>query len=163
MSTMDRFLFFQKDYDSLCRQIERLEADYKRWGKISTDGKVGDWHDNFDYEEAMRQMGALSGQIQELRQILSRAQVVAEECPVSGNTERIVMGCRVTLEDEDGELKKYFVGSYRVLRQDPNVGGYHAVSYVSPIGRAMIGKRVDDEVSIRIKGEKVSYFVLDIE
>ena len=163
MSPSDRFIFFQKDCEALLKQIDKLEADYKKWGQISTEGKLGDWHDNFNYEEAMRQMGSLSKQIHELEQILSKVEVLKEEGPAIRNPERAVVGCKVTLEDENGTQNKFFLGSYMVLRANPDINGYHAISYVSPLGRAILGKQLDDEVRFRVEGNEQLFYIVDIK
>jgi transcription elongation factor GreA len=163
MSTSGKFLFFQNDYSALLRQIDKLEADYKKWGKVSTEGKLGDWHDNFNYEEAMRQMGLLSRQIHDMKQILANAELVGETDRVGNMLDRAVVGSRVILRDQSGRANKYRISSYMVLVSDPDSDGYSPVSYVSPVGRAVIGKHLNDEAKFSVEGSQMSYQIVKIE
>ncbi len=162
MSGVGRFLFFQVDYTALLKQVDKLEVDYKKWGKISTEGKLGDWHDNFNYEEAMRQMGMISRQIHDLKQIIANAEVVGDADRPKGKVDRVAVGSRIILRDRNGEINKYWVSSYMVLVSSPDADGYQPVSYISPIGRAVIGKQINDEANFSIEGSPVSYQIVEI-
>jgi transcription elongation factor GreA len=161
---MDTCYFLKEDLEGLEKEISKLEKDYKRWGKASTEqGGVGDWHDNAAYEEGMRQMGMIGKRIQELKEIKSHAQIVT---PQKSTTGKVIFGSRVTIEYEDtGEVLKLMISSYISFREKEAelVEGYKLVSYVAPLAKAIIGKEIDDSVAVVIGGNKSALSIVDVE
>jgi transcription elongation factor GreA len=99
---------------------------------ISSARSFGDLSENFEYHAAKNEQGLLERRITMLRDRLDRAVVVAE----AGATDVVGVGTHVEIEDEQGERMQIEISS---------VGG---VSPDSPVGRALIGRRVGDEVQI---------------
>lgn len=100
---------------------------------IASARSFGDLAENFEYHAAKNEQGLLERRIAILRDRLHRAVIVAEERS-SGS---VGIGTRVTIEDEEGEQTELVISS---------VGG---VSPDSPVGRALIGRTVGDEVEIQ--------------
>ena len=73
--------------------------------------------------------------------------------------DRVVFGLKITIEDiENGDTQKYqLVGPDE---SDPEKG---LISITSPIGRALIGRRVDEDVQVRTPGGIREFIILDIE
>jgi len=99
---------------------------------IKTARSFGDLSENFEYHAAKNEQGLLERRIRVLRDRLSRAVLVDEDA--APNT--VGVGSKVELEDEGGGRLEVEISS---------VGG---VSPDSPVGRALIGARVGDEVEI---------------
>ena len=159
----DKFIFLKKDYDGLVKKINNLKEDYKKWGKSSTEGsKVGDWHDNFAYEESMRQMKIISDRIQEFKDLLRNAQLF-DESEKEIKSSKIVLGSKVKLETPDGDVKKYSIGSYRIFREEEFDDDYQIISYSSPLGNKLLGRAVDDQVELRIEGKQFIFDIIDIQ
>jgi transcription elongation factor GreB len=70
---------------------------------------------------------------------------------------RIFFGAWVTVEDERGEEQ-----SFRIVGPDEIDPARHYVSMDAPLARALLGKRVDDEVSIEVPGGRKAYVVVGI-
>jgi transcription elongation factor GreA len=94
----------------------------------------GDLSENFEYHAAKNEQGLLERRITMLRDRLDRAVIVDEEAVASSDT--VGVGTRVEIEDEHGERMEVEISS---------VGG---VSPDSPVGRALIGRKVGDEVDV---------------
>lgn len=109
------------------RRAEAVEA-------IASARSFGDLSENFEYHAAKNEQGMLERRISMLRDRLDRAVVVDEAAVASSDT--VVVGTRVEIEDEQGERMEVEISS---------VGG---VSPDSPVGRALLGRRVGDQVNV---------------
>jgi transcription elongation factor GreA len=108
------------------RRAEAVQA-------IASARSFGDLSENFEYHAAKNEQGLLERRITMLRDRLDRAVIIDEAAPV-GDT--VTVGARVQIEDEDGEKMEVEISS---------VGG---VSPDSPVGRALLGRKVGEEVEI---------------
>jgi transcription elongation factor GreA len=100
---------------------------------IKTARGFGDLSENFEYHAAKNEQGLLERRIRVLRDRLSRAVLVDEGSAVDG---AVAVGSKVELEDEQGARMEVEISS---------VGG---VSPDSPLGRALLGAAVGDEVEV---------------
>ncbi len=97
--------------------------------------------ENAEYEDAKNEQAFVEGRILTLEEILKNVAIIEE----GGPTDRVGIGSRVTVVEEDGEPETYhIVGS---VEADPKRG---RVSNQSPLGRALLGHRVGDEVIVNV-------------
>ena len=97
--------------------------------------------ENAEYEDAKNEQAFVEGRILTLGGILKNVVIIEE----GGPTDRVGIGSRVTVAEEDGEPETYhIVGS---VEADPKRG---RVSNQSPLGKALLGHRVGDEVIVNI-------------
>ena len=101
---------------------------------IKTARSFGDLSENFEYHAAKNEQGLLERRITILRDRLDRAVVVDTDGAAQSGV--VVVGSRVEIEDEHGERLEVEISS---------VGG---VSPDSPVGGALLGRKVGDEVEI---------------
>ena len=94
----------------------------------------GDLSENFEYHAAKNEQGLLERSITILRDRLQRAVLIDEEAAAA--KDEVSVGSRVTIDRDDGETMEIEISS---------VGG---VSPESPLGKALIGRRVGDEVAV---------------
>lgn len=160
---MSEFVFFREDYLGLIETITELEKEYEECGKRSTEGSsVGDWHDNFAHEEAMRQLGIISKRLIELNAFVSRARVI-DESEVAPRKDTVGLGSKITISNEDGEEKRYYIGSYAIFRKSKTVDGkWFVVSYGSPLVSQLMGKRVGEEVLVNVNGSETSVVIEEV-
>lgn len=153
----DRHYITKAGFQKLKDEHDRLfhEERPKLVETIAWAASNGDRSENADYiygkrrlREIDRRLGYLSGRLD--------AAVVID--PGTIKTDRVVFGATVTLEDEEGREVRYsLVGEDEA---EPEKG---RLNWQSPIGRALIGKQVDDEVVVKVpSGERV-FVVLDIQ
>jgi transcription elongation factor GreA len=110
----------------------------------------GDLSENAEYHAAKERQGWIEGQILELEDKFSRAEVI-DVAKLAGDT--VKFGATVTLIDEDSDQKKTWqiVGDYEA---DVKSG---KISISSPIARALIGKRKGDTVEVAAPGGARTY------
>ena len=97
---------------------------------------------NAEYHAAKERQGQVAAMISDIEDKLSRAQVI-DPADLSGD--KIVFGSTITLLDEDDKPVKYqIVGE---AEADAKNG---KLSYSSPLGRALIGKKVEEEVEVTV-------------
>ena len=115
--------------------------------------EFSDTVDNAEYDEAKTEQAFVEGRIQDLERMLSSARMIEEPA----RADYVRMGSHVTVVDGDGEEQTYYlVGSQEA---DPRRG---LISNESPIGRALIGKRAGDEVTVVAPGGSFDLKVLQI-
>jgi transcription elongation factor GreA len=117
--------------------------------------QMGDLSENADYIAAKEEQGFLEGRIQELKYILSNATIIED----NGHKHDIVeVGATVTIQEENFPPEIYYlVGSKEA---DPENG---RISNASPIGKAIIGKKVGDAVEVDTPGGVITFKVIKIE
>jgi transcription elongation factor GreA len=115
----------------------------------------GDLSENADYHKAKEDQGFLEGRIQELEYLLKNAIIVES---YSGERETVDIGARVTVQEEDYDPEVYWlVGAKEADSRN------RKISNESPVGKALMGKRVGDVVSIETPGGKMEMKILEIE
>lgn len=94
------------------------------------------------YEDAKNQQAFLEGRIGEIERMLERAAVIDEEA--AHKSKEVRVGSTVTLKTKDGKSRKYqLVGP---AEANPSEG---RISHESPVGRALLGKKRGEKVSVR--------------
>lgn len=122
---------------------------------ISEARSHGDLSENAEYHAAKEQQSLNEGRVAEIESILARAEII-DPSKLQGDT--ITFGATVKLVDEDTDEEKTYqlVGD---VEADVKAG---RVSISSPIARALVGKKVGDQVEVTAPGGAKSYEVLDI-
>lgn len=116
--------------------------------------EFADTVDNAEYDEAKQEQAFVEGRIQELERLLASAKVIEES---TTKADFVRMGAHIKVVDNEGEEETYYlVGSSEA---DPRKG---LISNESPIGRALIGKRVGDEVTVVAPAGAFTLKILDI-
>jgi transcription elongation factor GreB len=106
----------------------------------------GDRSENAEYIYRKKELGGLDRRIRYLQKRIPALTVVRE----SPNADAIYFGATIELRHDQDELR-----SYRIVGADEADAKTSAISMDSPLARALLGKRVDDEVAITI-GEKTT-------
>ena len=115
----------------------------------------GDLSENAEYAAAKERQSFLHGKMQELQNNLAMSNVIS----LKGLTnEKVVFGCYVTIADSDSEeeIKYQLVGP---LESDIN---QNKISVTSPIGKALIGKVVGNEITVNAPGGTRNFEIIDI-
>ena len=115
----------------------------------------GDLKENAEYHAAREQQSFIEGRIQTLEAVLGRAQVI-DPTTLSGDT--VKFGATVTIvnEETDEESTYQIVGEYEGDMEN------NKISLTAPLARALIGKSIEDSVSVKTpKGEK-SYEIIAV-
>jgi transcription elongation factor GreA len=115
----------------------------------------GDLSENAEYHAAKEKQGFIEARILEIEGYLARAEVI-DARELSGD--KVTFAATVTLADEDDRRIKYqIVGAHEA---DVKEG---RISYTSPLGKALIGRSIGDEIEVATPGGEKYYEIVDIE
>ena len=157
MATIDKAPMLDEGYRKLVDEVRQLKM-IERPAIIQAIEEArahGDLSENAEYHAAKERQGQVEATIGDIEDKLSRAQII-DPTTLSGN--RIVFGATVHLLDEDDKPIKYqIVGQ---MEADAKVG---RISYNSPLGRALIGRNVGDDVEVSTPSGDRYYSVAKVE
>ncbi len=124
--------------------------------KIKEAREQGDLSENAEYDAAKDEQRDIEARIEEIEKILKNAEVVDEE---EVDLDTISIGCRVKILDVefDEELEYKVVGSTEANSQTGKI------SNESPVGRAIIGAKIGDEVEVETPVGMLKYRILEIQ
>lgn len=108
--------------------------------RIKTAREFGDLAENAEYSSARQEQEKVEGRISEIQNILLNAEVI--KAPKGDS--KVQLGSKVTLKDDKGTVKEFQVVG--TVEADPLHG---KISDESPIGTALMGKKVGDEIEIK--------------
>ena len=116
----------------------------------------GDISENAEYDAAKDEQRDIEARIEQIEKILKNAEVVVEE---EVDLDKINIGCQVKILDMefDEELEYKIVGS----TEANSLKG--KISNESPVGRALLGKKVGDTITVETQAGELSYKVLEIQ
>lgn len=138
----------REGYDKLAKELEFLETEMrpKIAMELRTAAADKDFRENAPYDVAKQHQGEVEARIRELQHVLQTGQVVEVE-----RSSIIDLGSEVTLRDlgEDEEIIYTLVGPGEI---DPRRG---RISIQSPVGKALTGKTVGDEVEVDVPAGKL--------
>ena len=117
--------------------------------------QMGDLSENADYHKAKEDQAFLEGRIQDLEYTLKHA-VIIEATGEKSDT--VQVGVHVTVQEEDYPPDTYYLVGAK--EADPRNG---RISNESPIGSALLGKRVGDIVTVQTPGGEVRLKIVSIE
>lgn len=141
--------------ENLEKELEDLKTNKRKEisAKIKEAKEYGDLSENSEYEEAKNQQAFVEGRIAEVEHILKNSVLITNKGP----KDCINVGCNVTCEIE-GELNEFIiVGS---TEADPLEG---KISNESPIGKALLSKKVGDEVEVEVPAGRIIYKIKKIQ
>ena len=124
--------------------------------KIKEAREQGDLSENAEYDAAKDEQRDIEARIEQLEKLLKNAEVVVEE---EIDLVKINIGCRVKLLDveEDEEMEFKIVGSTEANSLQ------NKISNESPVGHALLGKKVGDVVDVETQAGMIQYKVLEIQ
>jgi len=142
MATVEKNPMLAEGYEKLQTDVRHLKTVERPEiiEAIEVARGHGDLSENAEYHAAKERQGQVEATIADLEDRISRALVID---PTTLSGDKVVFGATVTLTDEDKKKVRYqLVGQ---TEADAKVG---RISYNSPLGRALIGRRVGEEVEV---------------
>jgi transcription elongation factor GreA len=153
---MEKVPMLAEGYERIAADLKMLRAERPTIVDSIEEARAhGDLSENAEYHAAKERQGQVEAQIADLEDRISRAQIID---PASLSGDRIVFGATVTLLDENDKPVKYqIVGQ---TEADAKVG---RISYNSPLGRALITKKVGEDIEVTVPSGDKFYHVKKIE
>ena len=148
----------KKGYDALKAELDRLRKVErpKNIEAIAEARAHGDLSENAEYDAAKERQGFIESRIIEIETKLADARVVET---AGRTTDTVVFGATVAVIEQESQSKK----QYTLVGQDEADMKFNKISVQSPVGRALIGKRVGDFVEVSTPAKVVEYEVVEIK
>ena len=153
---MERVPMLAEGYEKLTADLQVLRQERPRIVDAIEEARShGDLSENAEYHAAKERQGQIEAQIAEIEDRVTRAQIID---PASLSGDRVVFGATVTVLDDNEKKQRYQIVG--MTEADARQG---RISYDSPLGRALIGKQVGEEVEVTVPSGDRFYQVKKIE
>ncbi len=157
MSGDSKFKMSQERYDSLVEELHYLETvREKEVSELIKEARsFGDLSENSEYDEAKTEQGKLYSKIAEMKVLIENAEII-EKTEMDAGV--VSLSSRVTLHDEDEneDVEYQIVGSQEA---NPMQG---RISDESPIGRAILGRRVGETVAVEAPAGEMRFTIVSV-
>ena len=156
MATVEKMPMLQEGYETLSADLKRLKAERPTIVDAIEEARAhGDLSENAEYHAAKERQGQVEASISDIEDKLCRAQIID---PKDLSGDKVVFGATVTLLDENDKPVKY-----QIVGQTEANAKTGRISYNSPLGRGLIGRKLDEEVEVTVPAGERYYVVSKIE
>ena len=153
---MEKVPMLAEGYEKLTADLKVLRAERPLIVDAIEEARAhGDLSENTEYHAAKERQGQVEASISDIEDKVSRAQIID---PATLSGDRVIFGATVTLLDEDEKPIRY-----QIVGQTEADAGKGRISYNSPIGRALIGKQLGEEVEVTVPSGEKFYLIEKIE
>jgi transcription elongation factor GreA len=133
----------KKEYEELSK-VKRPEV----LDRVSAARNMGDLSENAEYTVAREELSFIDGRIDELEELLKQVVIIS-----NNHSSTIKLGSTVNVKTEDGKEVFTVVGEWEADPKD------RKISHESPLGKALIGKKVGEEVEVEAPAGKIVYTI----
>ncbi|MXO90175.1 transcription elongation factor GreA [Pontixanthobacter aquaemixtae] len=153
---MDKVPMLAEGYERLTAELKELRAERPKIVDAIEEARAhGDLSENAEYHAAKERQGQVEAMIGDIESKVTRAQIID---PKTLSGDKIVFGATVTLLDDDDKPVKY-----QIVGETEAEAAKGRISYSSPLGRALIGKDLGDEVEVTVPSGDKFYLIDKIE
>lgn len=144
----------KQGYQELVTELEELKNTKRPHvvARLSNARDQGDLSENSDYISARDELSFVDGRITELEEVIANAEVIP-----SGKAGAVNIGKKVTVKVSGTKHTFQIVGEWEA---DPKA---KKISHQSPLGQALLGKKVGDKVEVEAPAGKIQYHIIEIE
>ena len=158
MAATNEFRMSAARYEELKKELEYNKTT--RADEVSEQIKIargfGDLSENSEYDEAKNEQGKLYSRIAELENILEHAVIIDEN---DQPKDRVTIGSKVTVTC----LKNGMKGTYQIVGSQESDPMHGAMSEDSPFGKALLGAKIGDEVTVEAPVGAITYHIDSID
>ena len=155
----DKILLTQEGYDEYLNQLEKMKEKFYETGMLKKEANEqapGDgWHDNFAYEDAVREENAVLYRLQALNANNKKIQIVKEE----NHKDRVCVHDKIKLEmiysDTDKEIETFLLSGSYTTKSDQEI------TLNSPLGRAIYLQKIGSTISYKTSGKTIKVHILE--
>jgi transcription elongation factor GreA len=150
---MKRYLT-EKEHETLKKKIKYLETEKRKEvaEALKHAASFGDLSENASFDAAKEEQGFLEVKIAELKKFLSEVEIVKKK-----KTSLIQIGSTVLLESKGKKMKFEIVGMI-----NDKIDG-DKISYESPLGKALLGKKEGDKIKVETPSGKMAYKIFKVD
>jgi len=147
-------LLTQAKFEELKKKLERLKASQPQAAKdVARLAEMGDFSENVEYQLAKGRLRSLNEKILRLEYELEHAEIIKP----SQQKDLVQLGHTVTIYNGQGQKTFQILGS---TETDPSKG---VISQNSPIGSALLGRKLGEKVKIQIGPKEIEYEIVNID
>jgi len=154
----EQVMLTEEGFEKLENELDYLENEKRREvaKRIKVAREFGDISENSEYDDAKNEQAFVEGRIKEIKNMLNNAHVVRDE---EITDKKVNLGTQVMLHDLDSDEKIRYtlVGS---AEADPL---NYKISNESPIGKAILGHAIGDQVKVDTPAGEVEYEIISIK
>lgn len=156
MASVEKMPMLAEGYERMTRELKALRDERPKIVEAIEEARAhGDLSENAEYHAAKERQGQVEASIGDLEDKVSRAQIID---PATLSGDKVIFGATVKLlDDNDKPVTYQIVGPYEA---DARVG---RISYNSPLGKALIGRKVDDEIEVTVPSGDKFYVIEQID
>jgi transcription elongation factor GreA len=151
--TLDAYVRLRKELEQLTIEGRRRMSE-----RLLHARELGDIRENAEYDAAKNEQGLMESRIRDLEHMLKDPEIIE-----AADTDEIGPGALVTLRstdpDDEGEQETYLVA----LSSEERAPGIRTVTSSSPLGEALLGCRIGDEVTYEAPGGTFTYEVVGLK
>jgi transcription elongation factor GreA len=154
---LERIPITKEGYENLKKEFEHLKKVErpKNIKAIEEARAHGDLTENAEYDAAKERQRFLENRIHDLSYKLGNVDIIDDD---SSPKDKVVFGCRVVMENIDTGEKV----EYRLVGPDESDIKEKRISISSPLGKAILGKKPGDEITLQAPGGERRYELIDI-
>lgn len=124
--------------------------------RVSQARNLGDLSENAEYVAAREELSFIDGRIEELEELLKQATIIREDTAKGSGKKTVRLGSKVTLH-KDGKREMFtVVGEWEADPMEKKI------SHESPLGKALLGKRVGDKVTVEAPAGHIHYSIVAV-
>lgn len=148
----------QEGLEKLKRELEHLHTVRRPEvvDKIKKAIESGSMVNNAEYDDAKNEQAFVEGRIMTIEGEIKNAVIIEEK--ISGKVKSVKLGSHVTVKTPDGEDEHYTIVGR--IEADP---GHGKLSNESPIGQALMGKKVGEKVKVQAPSGVIKFIIVHIE
>ena len=147
-------------FEKLREELRRLLYDDRPrvTQEVTVAAAHGDRSENYEYKLGKKKLREIDARIHRLQKQLESYEVV--DPATRPKTDRVFFGATVTVEDEEGDRTTYQIVGGEELDDGLGPG---RISYEAPLGRALLGRRKGDTVTVRRPAGEVELTIVNVE
>lgn len=157
MDTKKKIFVTKQGLEELREELHDLEK-VKRpqvLERVSQARAMGDLSENSEYTAAREELSLIDGRIEELSDMLKRAEII-DEAKAAKTHSAVQLGSKVTVTINGKKEVFELVGEWEADPQEKKI------SHESPLGKALIGKKVNEKIEVEAPAGKILYHVVEI-
>jgi transcription elongation factor GreA len=146
----------QEKFEELSKELEHLKTVRRKEvaENLEYAKSLGDLSENADYHVAKEDQAFLEGKVLELQEMVRSAVIIQEH----NGAETVQVGVRVTVQEEGSDPETFFMVGAK--EASPREG---KISNESPVGRALLGKRVGETAAVSTPAGETKFKIVRIE
>lgn len=157
MDTKKTIFVTKQGLEELKAELHDLEKEKRPQvlERVSQARAMGDLSENSEYTAAREELSLIDGRIEELTDMLKRVKIIDEE-KASKKTNAVQLGSTVTVKINGKKEVFEVVGEWEADPQEKKI------SHESPLGKALLGKTLNETVEVEAPAGKILYHIVDI-